>query len=717
MRRIPDHPLFPRPDARRSSGLVGLLVGAGLAIAATWSHAATPLKFDSERTHELAVSRIGGEEYEFTTLGVDPWIELEPIDAATVPADDSVLAFEYFCPEGLDGLEIFYGTPFSETRRCAAGGLPRAESWLPAAVDLQLSSDGRWTRDHERLRLDFGCRRGITLRVRDLRLREPTTAERRSQGERAAERRDKLGREARVNAFYAAPFSHRIDTVSVGGDVVTVTGRLAAGAGEIRLMEVRPEISLADHAGQDAAGFTLDPQPGIHDCGTVTSTPFRFDLPRMADTIDRTTSRWMLAERLPGGRWQLASPWSYATDLSGVTGSAPPRLRPRGIKGMGGVSADFPLEELVDLGVHGITVNLPISHLLDTTPHPGWPPFEHGGRTWYLNEGLLPGWDALTVFASRHDIVVSGILLIPFAETPFADLLIHPEADPAGHYAMPNFTTADGVAAYEAALEVLARRYGTAGGPHGQITNWIVHNEVGYGWEWTNMGRQPPMLYMDHYLRSLRLVHDVMRRHDPHARVFISLTHHWNVPTDTAWTCYSNRDLLERLAASSRLEGDFAWGVAYHPYPQNLRRPDAWNDSQTTDDFDTPFITPKNIAVLDRWMHRPEMRDAQGCVRGVLLSEQGFNSPDGSLESQRLQAAGFVYMWRQLRGLSSIETFHNHRWVDHPDEGGLLLGLRELPSAGRPYGDKKFAWEVYRALDTADEANATRFADALIGDR
>ena len=311
-------------------------------------------------------------------------------------------------------------------------------------------------------------------------------------------------------------------------------------------------------------------------------------------------------------------------------------------------------------------------------------------------------------------MIASAIVLIPFGDTDFARLLIHPAADRAGHYAMPNFTSSASVAAYEAVMDFLAQRYTAPGSPHGRIANWIIHNEVGYGWEWTNMGHQPPMLYMDHYLRSMRLVHNVTRRYDPHARVFISLTHHWNNPTEPDWRSYSNRDLIERLVASSRIEGDFAWGVAYHPYPQNLRRPDAWNDTQVTSDFTTPLITPKNISVLDRWMHRSEMRDAEGKVRGVLLSEQGFNTPDYSQESQRLQAAGYAYMWRQLRGLRSIEAFHNHRWIDHPHEGGLLLGLRTLPSVEKPFGEKKLGWHIYQALDTPREAEMTRFVDTIL---
>lgn len=663
----------------------------------------------------MTIRRIDDSECEITTLGEDPWVEIEGFDPAAVRDDETVLAFEYFCPEGVDELEVFYGPPIDATHRLAAGGLGRAESWLPAALDLGSLSGGRWNRTFDRLRLDLGRRAGTTLRVRGLRLRAPTSAERRSHAERFADRQVKLAREARIEAFYAASFPHRVEAVTVGRDRLTVTGRLAPDTVPVQLIEIRPEVSAADLCRQGPDGLVLGPQPGIRVVGTVATAAFEVVLPRFSGAVDRTTSRWALAHPLAAGGWRLESHWSYATDLGDAAPEPTPRPAPRSIKGMGGVSPEFPLDELVELGVHNITVNMLISDLLAMEPRPGLTSFDHGGRVWYVDEGSMAGWDALTAFAARHGIVVSGIILIPFTESPFGRLLVHPEADRAGHYAMPDFTTPDGPAAYEAALEVLARRYGVADAPHGRIANWIVHNEIGFGWEWTNMGHQPPMLYMDHYLRSLRLVHDVMRRHDPHARVFISLTHHWNNPADPAWMSYTNRDLLDRLAESSRMEGDFAWGVAYHPYPRNLRRPEAWNDEQATDDFDTPFVTPRNIAVLDRWMHRPEMRDARGRVRGVLLSEQGFNTPDDSPESQRLQAAGFVYMWRQLEGLASIEAFHNHRWVDHPHEGGLLLGLRKLPSGGRPYGDRKFAWEVYRALGTASEPQATRFADALIG--
>ncbi len=675
------------------------------------------LKLDIEKSNQLKVNQLTDDEIELTTLGEDPFIVLQRFAPADVTESQTVLAFEYFSLKDVDGLTIYYGPPINATKQFSAGSLEKSQSWQPYAIDLQMLSGGKWSATSNQLRLDFGRLPGITFRLRNLHLREPNIEEMRSHVERKKEKKSKLTSESRINTFYKTKFLSIIDSVQIDKQSVVIRGAVEKKS-NIRLLEILPEVSMVAHANIQKGELLLDQQSGIIDLGEVESKDtFERQLPRFQDGRDRTISRWAIAERNPVDKWKLLSHWKYATDLSAGAATPLTRLVPKGIKGMGGVSSQFPLNELVELGVHNITVNISVSHFMDSVPHQGWILFDHGGREWFVNLKRLAEYDTLIRFASENEIVVSGILLVPFLNSEFGKMLVHPEADRAGHYAMPNFTTADGVAAYEAVIEFLAQRYSAPGLPQGRIANWIVHNEVGFGWEWTNMGWQPPMVYMDHYLRSMRLVHNVTRRHDPHSRVFISLTHHWNTPTNPSWKSYSNIELLERLVESSSIEGDFAWGVAFHPYPQNLRKPDAWNDTRVTNEFQTPLITPKNIAVLDRWMQQPKMRNSTGDIRGVLLSEQGFNTTDYSVQSQRLQAAGFVYMWRQMRGLKSIEAFHNHRWVDHPNEGGLLLGLRKLPENGKPYGEKKFSWGIYKALETPDESAMTSFADEIIQSR
>jgi hypothetical protein len=439
-------------------------------------------------------------------------------------------------------------------------------------------------------------------------------------------------------------------------------------------------------------------------------------LSRRAGNRDRITSRWQVTRVPEEGSAEVCSHAVYATDVSRASAHDLEPIRAAGKKGMGGVDARGILPELAEMGVQHITVNLSLTGLFALTPGEDREAIERDGLTLFVRRSALEQYDRLIGFATRHGMVVSAIVLIGFNGDPaFVRRIVHPEADPVGEYAMPDLATEAGARVYEAALAFLAERYARPGDPHGRITNWIPHNEVDYGWTWTNMGRQPLAVYLDTYLRSMRLCQLTARRFNPHARVFISLTHHWNVEPDPGWRTYSPRTMLERLARYSVVEGDFDWGVAYHPYPQDLFEPDTWNDERAAYDFETELITMKNIEVLDAWMRRPLMRRSTGEVRPVMLSEQGFHTADYGEEAQRLQAAALVYAGHKIQPLDSIKAFHNHRWLDHPHEGGLLLGLRTLPTGEEPNGERKLGWAVYQALGTPAEKTATEFAREIIG--
>jgi len=734
------------------------------AVAIVWAadsiRAEVALQFDTSQLNQLTLTQEAGGVVAFRTRGEDPFVLLQPFETALVGQANHVLAFDYFCPDAINDLELFFGPPIVAGQSFSAGGMRRAESWQPFSVDLKDASGGRWSAKFNLLRLDFGRRTGVELRVRNLRLRPPNDAERQSAATREAIRQRKAAAAETVLQYLEAPMPARITSVSVRHNEIEIQGMVSAPAGELKLIEAQPwqELWKGDILVARSEATGVSPFRAAAD-GRFTSTVPRFDGAR-----DRLTSRWAVASLSPEQEPQLVSHFVYATDL--LEACPHPDLDAKtadGIKGMAGVWPNDILDELVELGVKHVTDNVWIFDLFSVEPREGWTTYRRNGRTWWVNPARVQAHDRLASFATRHGMIVSAIILVGFGDRGFAKLLQHPEAERAGQYAMPNLTTREGVETYEAAIAFLAERYAQPGDPHGRITNWILHNEVDYGWEWTNMGAQPLAVYLDTYVRSMRIVHALARQFNPHARVFISLTHNWNVPDDPAWKTYAPRRMLELLATFSRVEGDFEWGVAYHPYPQSLFKADAWNDTLPTDDFDTPLITPKNIAVLDRWMHRPEMlfygaaaagkvgtvaprgpvagggddgqsksserleaasasggalgetRPTLGKVRGVILSEQGYHTPDYSDASQRLQAAAFVYTWHKLRGLKSIEAFHNHRWVDHPQEGGLKLGVRTLPTDGKPYGDRKFAWEIYQALDTPAEAAKTEFAKEIIG--
>jgi hypothetical protein len=130
----------------------------------------------------------------------------------------------------------------------------------------------------------------------------------------------------------------------------------------------------------------------------------------------------------------------------------------------------------------------------------------------------------------------------------------------------------------------------------------------------------------------------------------------------------------------------------------------------------TPRITFKNIEQLAAYMNRPEMLH-QGKPRRIILSEQGFHSPDTD-EGQLLQAAAYAYAYQKIRKLNAIDSFILHRHVDHGQEGGLNLGLWTRHKPGKhpaEPAEKKKIYEVFKAADTPSWEEAFRFALPVIG--
>jgi hypothetical protein len=219
-------------------------------------------------------------------------------------------------------------------------------------------------------------------------------------------------------------------------------------------------------------------------------------------------------------------------------------------------------------------------------------------------------------------------------------------------------------------------------------------------------------VYLDLYQKSLRAAWLIARQYDPHAKVFISLEHHWTLHQDPR--SHPGRDLLELLLAEGRAEGDFEWAIAFHPYPQDLFEPRVWEDTRVRFDLDTPKITFRNLEVLDAWVRQPRA-SYRGQPRTVHLTEQGLNSRDYSEKALRDQAAGMAYAWAKLKHLSTIEAFDYHNWVDNRHEGGLRIGLRRFPDDPDDPLGRKPVWFVYQALDTPGEAEATAFALPVVG--
>jgi hypothetical protein len=117
--------------------------------------------------------------------------------------------------------------------------------------------------------------------------------------------------------------------------------------------------------------------------------------------------------------------------------------------------------------------------------------------------------------------------------------------------------------------------------------------------------------------------------------------------------------------------------------------------------------------MLTKFMSADQMR-YHGKQRSIILSEQGFHTPDGP-EGQKIQAAAFCYAYKKIEKLNGIDAFILHRHVDNANEGGLMLGLRGMtPQNGERY-PKKLIYDCFRTADTPEWENSFEFALPIIG--
>ncbi|HEV8541822.1 MAG TPA: DUF5722 domain-containing protein [Verrucomicrobiae bacterium] len=341
------------------------------------------------------------------------------------------------------------------------------------------------------------------------------------------------------------------------------------------------------------------------------------------------------------------------------------------------------------------------------------------GADFWFSRGYVNHLDAQIKPLSDHGVVVALILLnYAGSDATLNRVLLHPRYDPGApnHLSAFNTSTPEGARALGACVEFLAERYSS--NEHGRVWNYIVGNEVNSHWFWSNMGRVTMEEFADDYLRAVRLCQESVRKHSANARVYISLEHHWNIhyPGGDEKQTFPGRPFVDYFARRARETGDFDWNIAFHPYPENLFDCRTWKDKSATDAPDTPRITFKNIEMLPKYLSRRELL-YQGKPRHVILSEQGFHSPE-TPEGQVLQAAAYCYAYEKVDHLNGIDSFIYHRQVDHGQEGGLNLGVwtrnKNSPNPAEP-AERKKIYEVFKAADTPEREASFRFALPVIG--
>ncbi|HAB16600.1 MAG TPA: DUF5722 domain-containing protein [Verrucomicrobiota bacterium] len=380
------------------------------------------------------------------------------------------------------------------------------------------------------------------------------------------------------------------------------------------------------------------------------------------------------------------------------------------------------VDDALALGIQHAALNFNLSQLVDPRGDTNNLSWSFDGKTYRFQRAYVESLDQQIKKLSDHGVVVSLILLNYVSGDPeVRRLLQHPDysTNCPNNLSAFNVSTPESRAWLEASIEFLANRWSRSDARYGRVWNWIVGNEVNSHWFWANCGRVGMEKFADDYLKVVRLVHRAVRRQSANGRVYVSLEHHWNIryPGGDAEQAFPGRAFLDYFARRAREGGDFDWNVAFHPYPENLFEPRSWKDVSATGDWRaTPRITFKNLPQLLAYLDQSELK-FEGRRRRVILSEQGFHTPDGP-DGEVVQAAAYCYAWNQVAALDGIDSFILHRHVDHREEGGLRLGLwtRKPDSVATPERKKRI-YEVFRMADTPRWKEAFEFALPVIGIR
>lgn len=650
----------------------------------------TQLSLDTGKAFDLKIENINAE-YQIQTLGKDPYIFTLPL-LLERKKENVALSFEYFCSKGLDFFKIFFGTDAKEVKSKTIKTIGVAEGWVTFSIDL--SDDLKtWGKINDRLRFDFGSRTNVEIQIRNIILRKPTLIEQQIAAKRDENLRADSILENHLKSYLAKTFSATISNVKVEAKTILIEGS-APAATQTFLADVSPDQNVTELI-------------NFSNVIPILKQSFKVTVPRFSTkedfNYDKALSKWVLVKKVKTG-YQLLSHAHYPDEFNSLYNY--PKEVLKGRKGLGGFSVNRGHNSDLDsLSITSATVNIWFSRFMYSKPAVNRIEHIYDGKSYYFDKKQVESFDETFKETASRGIITAAILLVDKVENSadpiIGKLLQHPDMDPAGIYSMPNMTNPASVNCYAAALDFLASRYSRADKKYGRINHWIMHNEVDAGWVWTNMGNKPASVFMDAYVKSMRMCYAIARNYNPNSEVFVSLTHFWTLKSSPQF--YPSKTLMEILLQYGKAEGDFEWAMAQHPYPQNLRDPKTWLDKQVDFTFNTPLITFKNLEVLDAWIKLPQVLYKGKIKRSLWLSENGTNSPTYSDQDLKEQAAGFAYAWKKLEVLNGIDGFQWHNWIDNRNEGGLRIGLRRFPDDETDPGGIKPVWRVFEAADTKSE--------------
>lgn len=640
------------------------------------------------------------------TQARDPQIRALFPAGKNIPQNETMLSFEYQSDKPISDFQMFFAPELNERRSVTIPELKATPSgqWGKFTYFLRdVRERLNWGNDAGNwfIRLDWGNVPDVTIRIRNVEIRQPSNQEKVEIANNDADLHFKQMLGDKVFSYLNTSYPCRITSVDVSEKHITVTGT-TDGRPHLALAEVMPYENITELQKfcytKSLSGNTFNIRINRYE----KRDGFRYD---------RLLSKWVIVDM--GGKFPVIA--SHAKHPTGISPrNTVPSHKPFNKKGMLGIASWPGPEGIVDLDTMnaatigiGITLNS-MFHLTPSSPKDV--AFTYGGETYYADGDVLARTDEMVEAYNRHDCHVLCYVRNYPANEDWTDsvssrVLIHPQCN-GGYQCAMNIANAEGLNAVAACLDFIGRRYST---PGRRIHIWATQNEVNANRSWCNLGDNNPEVYFsDYYTRMMRVMHDIFHQYDQNTAVLAVFEHNW-AQSQASMSSYPARNVLDFILLSSAAEGDFYWGMGAHPYP--LHHPDFWAKDvppEITPSDDSPKVTFKNLEVINRWILNPKHFYKGNIKRPLYLCENGISSTEFTPQCLTLQAAATAWAWKKASAMDGVDSFMWYSPNDYSGDFGLNLGLRFAGSYKDNPGGRKPSWFVWQAAgsDREDEVFA-----------
>lgn len=433
-------------------------------------------------------------------------------------------------------------------------------------------------------------------------------------------------------------------------------------------------------------------------------------IPYYVGNRSRLYSRFALAEKGADGVYRLITDEKYVANVSSLAKNDeafPIKSSKKGLH----IKV---FSDAQRLGAAHTVINVPINEYMLAENRDGAQSFIYNGQTFYVDGIKLALLDHRVKTYTEAGLNVYFNLVLTAPGDSGSGLYYEGVSSEASQYAL-NTDSEAGMKMFQAFVDYLAAHYTRADRAYGFVPAIIIGFEVNSNNTWSMPSEAGIEERVDSYAKIVRVAYTAMASYYSEGRVYISLGNNFCADKgDGAQYSVPAKDFLDLFAAKIKSGTDIPWGLSVNPYPSDPALVEYWNDSYAEDNFETPFITMKNIGALTRYMHEENMLFT-GKVRSVIIGELGISGDPENESEMTMQAAAFALAYYTAELNEDIDAFIYHRQVDHSKESkyyGLWTaksGTTDEPLAKKPI------YNVFSLVDTESSEDIAAFAKQTLG--